>query len=216
MQIDLKQLIVPPGNVLHLKDIDWQMFETILDELGERRAARLSYNKGTLEIMTPLPEHEDDKDIIADLVKVILEELDLEFRNLGSTTFKTENMDRAVEPDACFYIQNEAAVRGKKRIDLTTDPPPDLSIEIDITSRTQLENYEGLGVPELWRYNGQRLRIDVLREGKYIESDISPIFPMISQLPSAIHQYVEQSKTAGRNATMKVFRRWVREQLQRS
>jgi Uma2 family endonuclease len=212
MQLELKQITVPPGNQLLLKGITWQMFETILSELGESRASRLSFSKGTLEIMVPLPEHEVGKVLIGDLVKIILEELDIEFCSLGSTTFKNENMAQAIEADDCFYIQNEAAVRGKNRIDLETDPPPDLAIEIDLTSRTQLNNYEALGVPELWRYNGRKLEISVLRDGKYVKGDISlqfPNFPIVDIIP----QYLEQSKTAGRNVAMKAFRAWVREQI---
>ncbi|MCL1463017.1 Uma2 family endonuclease [Argonema galeatum] len=213
MQIELKQLIIPPGNVLQLKDISWQMFEQILDELGESRATRISYSKGFLEIMAPLLEHEFDKGFIGDFVKILLEQLDIDFIDSGSTTFKKENMAQGVEPDASFYIQNEAAIRGKKKIDLTIDPPPDLAIEIDITSRTAFTNYEALGVTELWRYNGQRLQINVLQDNKYIESENSRIFSRFPQLREVIHQYVEESKVVGRNATMKAFRNWVTERL---
>lgn len=121
-------------------------------------------------------------------------------------------MAQGLEAHNSFYIQNEAAVRGKSRIDLATDPPPDLAIEIDITSRTQLNNYEALGVPELWRYNGHSLQISVLQDGKYIQSDRSfqfPNFPIAHLIP----QYIEQSKTAGRNVAMKAFRALVRSQI---
>lgn len=212
MQLGLKQITVQPGNQLLLKDITWQMFETLLAELGENRSSRLSYSNGTLEIMVPCMEHEVNKVLISDLVKILLEELDIEFWPLGSTTFKNQKMAQGVEPDTCFYIQNEAAVRGKNRIDLETDPPPDLAIEIDLTSRTQFNNYEALGVPELWRYNGRNLQISVLQNGKYIQSDRSlqfPNFPITELIP----QYLEQSKTAGRNVAMKAFRSWVRSQI---
>lgn len=212
MQLELNQLIVPPGHQLLLKDVSWQMFEDILEELGESRAARVSYSKGMLEIMTPLPEHEDDKVMIGDLVKALLEELDVEFRSLGSTTFKNQEMLQAVEADDCFYIQNEAAIRGKKRLDLSVDPPPDLAIEIDLTSRTKFNNYEALGVPELWRYDGQKLQRNVLANGNYLETKISYNFPNLP-IVEVSHQYIEQSKVQGRNATMKVFRSWVREQI---
>ena len=211
MLLELKQIILQPGNQLLLKDITWPMFETMLTELGESRASRLSYSKGILEIMVPLPDHEVGKEYIGDLVKILLEELDIEFCPLASTTFKNQKMAQGVEPDACFYIQNEAAIRGKNRIDLETDPPPDLAIEIDLTSRTQLNNYEALGVPELWRYNGSKLEISVLRDGKYVKGDVSlqfPNFPITEIIP----QYLEQSKIAGRNVAMKAFRAWVRSQ----
>ena len=115
--------------------------------------------------------------MIGDFVKVLLEELDMEFRSLGSTTFKSEAMKQGIEADDCFYIENEAAIRGKKRIDLTLDPPPDLAIEIDITSRTRLDNYQMLGVKELWRFNGTKLEINVLKAGQYIQSCKSLHFP---------------------------------------
>ena len=212
VQLKLKQLSVPPGQNVILKDVSWQEFEAILEELGEHRAARLAYNDGTLEIMTPLPEHEDNKQIIGDLVKALLEELDIEFRSLGSTTFKNKIVAQAVEPDQCFYIQNEAAIRGKKRIDLTVDPPPDLGIEVDITSRTHPSIYEALRVPELWRFDRGKLEINILRNGNYVESEYSFNFPRMP-LVEVIPRYLEQSKTAGRNATLKAFRIWVREHL---
>ena len=112
MQVDLRRWVVPLGHQVLLTDVTWAEFEAILDELGEERATRLSYSNGMLEIMAPSPEHEDDKVILADLVKIILEEQGVEFRNLGSTTFKNEAMDQAVEPDECFYIEHEPAIRG--------------------------------------------------------------------------------------------------------
>ncbi len=208
MLLELNQLVVQPGQQLLLKNVSWQMYENILEELGEKRAARVNYSQGLLEIMTPLPEHEDDKEIIGDLVKALLEELNIEFRPLGFTTYKNEQMSGGLEADQCFYIQNEAAIRGKKRIDLRIDPPPDLALEIDITSRTRLNNYEALGVPELWRYNGQSLEINVLESGKYVNSNISSNFPNLP-LVDVIPQYVERSKIEGRNATIKAFRSWV-------
>jgi Uma2 family endonuclease len=210
---ELRQLTVPPGNTVQLKNISWQMYEAILDEMGEGYAARLAYHKGTLEIRMPLPKHERAKSIIGDLVKVLLEELDIDCEPLGSTTFKREDMESGVEPDECFYIQNAAAIRGKDRIDLTNDPPPDLAIEIDNTSPTSLSSYQALKVPEVWRYNGRLLQINVLQEGKYVEANVSPNFPNFP-LIEVIPQHLEQSKVVGRNPTVKAFRNWVREQLQ--
>ena len=212
MLLELKRITVPPGQRVLLSDVNWQEFETILEDLGDHRASRVAYDNGILEIMTPLPEHEDDKVIIGDLVKAILEEMDIEFRSLGSTTFENEAMRQAVEPDDCFYIQNEAQIRGKKRLNLEIDPPPELAIEIDITSRTKFNNYQELGVPELWRYNGQTLEINILQSGKYVQSKTSLAFPNLP-IADVLHDFVEQSKVKGRNATMKIFRAWVREQL---
>ena len=208
MSLELERWTIPPGQQVLLQNISWSKFERILDELGEHRAARLSYSNGLLEIMTPLPEHEDNKAIIGDLIKILLEELGKEFRNLGSTTFKHEGMNQAVEPDECFYIQHEAAIRGKKRIDLTLDPPPDLVLEIDITARTRLGNYQQLGVPELWRYDGKVLEIYVLRESRYVQSDQSLQFPEFN-VRESIPTFLERSKVEGRTVVMREFRRWV-------
>jgi Uma2 family endonuclease len=211
MLLELNRIYVPPGQRVLLQGISWQEFETILEELGDRRAARVAYDHGVLEIMTPLPEHEHGKEIIGDLLKALLEELDIEFRTLGSTTFKNQQMAQGIEPDQCFYIQNEALIRGKKRLDLRFDPPPDLALEIDITSRTHPSIYEALKVPELWRFDRGRLQINLLRVGKYEVVSESPNFPGLP-LSEVIPSYLQQSETIGRNATMKAFRQWVRAQ----
>lgn len=212
MLLELKRIHVPPGQRVLLQDVTWQELEAILEDLGEHRAARIAYDRGILEIMAPLPEHEDDKEIISDLVKALLEELDIEFRCLGSTTFKNQAMAQGIEPDQCFYIKNESKIRGKKRLDLAVDPPPDLALEIDITSRTHPNIYEALKVPELWRFDRGKLQINVLQDGHYVESQQSlnfPLFPLIEAIP----QHLEQSTIAGRNATLKAFRIWVQKQF---
>ncbi|EKU98806.1 hypothetical protein Lepto7375DRAFT_8129 [Leptolyngbya sp. PCC 7375] len=210
--LQLRQLDVPEGQRLLLHDVNWTEFEAILEELGEHRSTRIAYNNGLLEIMAPLPEHEADKEIIGDLLKALLEELDIEFLTLGSTTFKNSVMLKGIEPDQCFYIQNEAVVRGKKRLDLTIDPPPDLALEIDITARTHPETYAALGVPELWRRVDQTIRIYQLQAEKYIEVAESPTFPGWS-LHTEIPSYIKQSRSDGRNQTMRAFRQWVRQCL---
>jgi Uma2 family endonuclease len=209
--LQLRQLSVPPGHRVLFRDVSWQEFEAILEELGEHRASRLAYNRGTLEIRMPLPKHEKTKVLIGDLVKILLEELSMDCEPFGSTTFKREDMVQGVEPDDSFYIQNYARMIGKERIDLTVDPPPDLAFEVDVTSKTQLDAYEALGVPELWRYEDGKLQINVLQDGKYVESKISPIFP---DLPifEVIPQFVEESKIIGRGLTLRKFREWIGKQ----
>ncbi|MFM2062430.1 MAG: hypothetical protein RLZZ507_2100 [Cyanobacteriota bacterium] len=212
MLLELKRIHVPPGQRVLLENVTWTELEAILEELGEHRAARIAYDQGMLEIMTPLPEHEFDKEIISDLIKALLEELDIEFLSLGSTTFKNQFMEKGIEPDQCFYIKNEGLVRGKKRLDLTIDPPPDLALEIDITSRTHPHIYQSLKVPELWRFENGKLQINVLVDGSYVVSQSSLNFPGLP-LIDVIPPYLESSGINGRNATIKRFRSWVREQL---
>lgn len=210
MLLELKKINILPGERVLLTDISWQEYEQILEELGERRSAKLSYSNGMLEIMAPLFIHENTTGLIGDFVKVLLDELELDYELSRSTTFKDRQMNQGVEPDDSFYIKNCLKIRGKERIDLTIDPPPDLAIEIDITSRTQLDNYQILGVPELWRYNGKRLQINLLQNDKYVESQKSSIFPDFD-LVNKIPQLLEQSKQIGSAKILKEFRAWVKE-----
>lgn len=106
MLLELKRLYIPPGEKVLLQNVSWQEFETILEELGEKRAARIAYERETLEIITPLPEHEVDKVLIGDLIKALMEELEIDFYSFGSTTFKSQLMQQGIEPDDCFYIKN--------------------------------------------------------------------------------------------------------------
>ena len=212
MLLELSRIQVPPGQRVVLQDITWQEFESVLEALGEHRAARIAYENGLLEIMAPLPEHEDNKEIIGDLIKALLEELEVEFRSLGSTTYKHEGMLKGIEPDQCFYVQNELAIRGKKRLDLSINPPPDLALEIDVTSRTHRSIYAALKVPELWRFENGNLQINILRQDRYEESPESSIFPSLP-LSEVIPRYLRESKIVGRNKALKAFRQWVKEQI---
>lgn len=210
--LQLKQLDIPPGHRLLLQDVSWQAFEAILDELGQR-STRLAYSNRTLEIVAPLPEREVAKVIVGDLIKILLEELGIDCESYGSTTFKRQDMGQGIEPDDSFYMQNAARMIGRDRIDLTIDPPPDLALEIDVTSKTQLDAYAALGVPELWRYENRQLRIDVLRGGKYMQSDSSPTFPNLP-IAEVITAYVNLGRVRGRSETLRDFRRWVKPQIQ--
>lgn len=212
MLIALEKIYVPQGQRVLLENISWQEFENILEELGENRSARIAYDQGTLEIMTPLPEHEFNKEIISDLIKALLEELEINFLSLGSTTFKNIKMYQGIEPDNCFYIANESKIRGKKRLDLTIDPPPDLALEIDLTSRTHQHIYAALGITELWRFEKGNLLIYLLQDGQYIEAEKSLNFPNL-RIKEVIPDYLQQVNRIGRNQVMKVFRQWVRKEI---
>ncbi|CAK0757615.1 Uma2 family endonuclease [Gammaproteobacteria bacterium] len=211
MQFNLRQLEIPPGQRLIMHGLDWEAFEHALDELGEKRGSRVHYQNGILEIMSPLLLHESDKNIIGDLIQALLEELDREFLNAGSTTFRSRRAGKGLEPDQCFYIEHERVIRGKTSVELDdNDPPPDLAVEVDITSKTDPALYAALGVPELWRFDGETLYIDLLQpNGCYIASEESRQFPYFP-LREAIPRYLKQSKIDGRNATLRAFREWVR------
>jgi len=211
--LKLKQIRVTPGERIILEDVSWQLFEAILNELGEHRGSRVAYSQGTLEIMAPLPEHERAKVIIGNLVIILLDELNLNWESLGSTTFKRKDISAGVEPDDCFYIQNYQLMIGKDRIDLTIDPPPDLAIEIDVTSKTKVSAYQTLKIPEIWRYENGNLEINLLQDEQYVKSEISSIFPSFT-IMELIPRFVEMARTKGSSSAIRQFRQWVREQIQ--
>ncbi len=198
--------------VLH--NLSWQQFENILENLGDRRSARIAYYDRELEIMTPLPEHEYYKDQISDALKFIIEILDIDFECYGSSTWKRKMMEAGVEPDNCFYFQNESLVRGKLTFDLEQDPPPDLALEVDLTSKSipRLPLYARLGVPEIWQYENGMLTIYQLHQGVYQTSPTSAIFPQLN-IPE-IPQLIEQYRPLGRRAFRQAIKEWIKAQIE--
>ncbi|MEH2093515.1 Uma2 family endonuclease [Nostoc sp.] len=198
----VSQMRLAPGSTVNIQDISWEEFESILQELGEKRSLRVAYSKSTLEIMVPLPEHEKSKDLISDIVKILLKMAGKSYEPFGSTTFKRENT-AGVEPDACFYIKNYQRMIGRRKLE-PNDPPPDLAIETDVTSKTTLDAYVAIAVPELWIYDSKKLRIYLLRDGRYIESDRSPNFPNIP-LTQMIAATVQRAWQVGTVQALKEF-----------
>lgn len=206
-------LSVPAGKSVLLENVGWQTFEKILSQLGDRRAARLAYDRGTLEIMAPLPEHEYYKEAVGDLVKDLADVLDVDYETLGSTTWKRPDLLAGVEPDNCFYFQHESVIRGKLDFDLTQDPPPDLVLEIDMTSKSldRMPIYARLGVPEIWRYDKGQIKIYQLQSEAYVETDTSLAFPKIPV--QQIIPFIQQHRASGKKVMRRAFREWVRLQI---
>jgi Uma2 family endonuclease len=201
-----------PENRVILKGVSWSTFKALLADVGDERAWRIAYDEGVLEIRMPLEEHEEPKRLIESFVEAIVDELEIELRSLGSLTLEREDLTRAVEPDSCFYIQNESLVRGRN-INLPNDPPPDLAIESDYTSSSvnKFTIYAAIGVPELWRYRRESLQVYQLVEGKYEVCDRSLAFPFlpVAEIPG----FIEQSRTVGQRAAVRLFRERMREIL---
>ena len=197
------RLSIEPGQKVTLQPVSWQRFEQILAELGESRSSRIAYFSGTLEIMSPLPEYERSKVLIGDWVKALLKAQKRRWESLGSTTFKREGMAAGIEPDDCFYIENYRAVIGQDRLDLAVDPPPDLAIEAELTSKTELSAYEALRVPELWIYQAGKLTIYLFQD-KYVESQTSLSFPDVA-IAQLIPQFIQRAKTVGVTQALEEF-----------
>ncbi|XZN91976.1 MAG: Uma2 family endonuclease [Microcoleus sp.] len=200
--------------LITLTGIKWQTFKAIMSDVGDGRAWRIAYAEGVLEIRMPLTEHEEPVGMIEHFVGVIVDEMEIEMRQIGALTLEREDLTRAIEPDTCFYIQNESVVRGKS-INLPADPPPDLVVESDYTSSSlnKFSIYAALGVPEIWRYRNQSLVVYQLVEGSYQERENSLAFGFlpIAEIPA----FIEQSKTIGQRAAVRLFREKVREFLNR-
>lgn len=198
-----------------LTGVSWQTFKALLADIGDNHAYRLTYDQGILEIRMPVTEHEEPKILIACFVTTFADELEIEIRQLGALLLEREDLNCAVEPDTCFYIQNESTVRGKN-IDLQTDPPPDLVVEVDYTSRSlnKFEIYSSLGIPEFWRYENQQLYVYQLIDQKYNLCAQSLAFPCLP-IPD-IPDLIEQSKIIGQRAVVRLFKTRIREIIQNS
>ncbi len=197
-----------------LYPISWETFIRISDELSLNPSKRLTYNEKYLQIMTPLGEHENNNWFIARLIFVMAEEWDMNIKSFGSLTLRRDDIQKGIEPDACFYLKNELEVRNKQNIDLNKgDIPPDLAIEIDITSGSlnKLPIYATLGVAEIWRYDGEVLQIYGLnlQQQNYELINKSLAFPRLDI--TLIPQWLQQRLIIGETATLKQVRQWIRE-----
>jgi len=201
----------PTEQKIILIGVSWETYEHLLDDLSDSGSPRLTYDRGTLEIMSPSAEHEEINRTIALLVEVLAEELGVDIRNLGSTTFRREDIERGFEPDSCFYIKHLDEIEGKTQLDLAVDPPPDLVVEIDVTSPSidKLPIYALAGVPEIWRYDGDgELVIYMLLAGEYQQSDASLAFPLMTG--ATLISFIRESRSMRRTAWLRKLRGWIR------
>lgn len=207
--LKLNQIEFQPGQRLIINDISWQDFTAILEELGEHRGARVSYFQGKLEIRQPLAIHEISKELIGDMIKLLMDELDMNYEPYGSSIFMYPDKLAGLEADASFYIQNAKKMIGKTDLNLLIDPPPDLVLEIDALSEVQLSAYLALGVPELWCYDEKDLQIFTLQSGNYVSVKNSPTFGNFTVIEEIL-KMMELSETEATSRIRKQFREWVR------
>jgi Uma2 family endonuclease len=200
------------GNRLVLYNVPWPTYRHLLRLFGESHV-RLTYDRGTLEIMTLTFGHENQGYILGRFIDALTEELGLPVAGGGSTTFKRRRKKRGLEPDACYWIANEPLVRGKARLDLRTDPPPDLVLEVDVThsSLDRMAIYAALGMPEVWRYDGRRLSFHTLgADGRYTEQPNSRAFPFLT--PADLMRFLALCGQADVNTVVRQFRASVHQQ----
>ena len=188
-------VLSPPEQRVVLRNVSWETYERLLTENLERNSPRFTYDHGVLEIMSPSAEHEWYNRLLSDLVKLLARELRIDLLDLGSTTFMREGADRGFEPDSCFYVTRARQVRGRKRIDLALDPPPDICVEVVVT-RPSLSKFPicaAFGVPEIWSYDGGRLSMYRLTGSDYAEVLSSYVLPGLTA--TQLTEFLELGKT---------------------
>jgi len=201
-------------NSMLLQGVDWRTYTRLLRAFAERPSVRLTYDRGELEIMSPLPEHESGAYLLGRFVDTLTEEHGLPVCAGRSTTFRRRSKQRGLEPDNSYWIKNADRVRGKRRIDLRVDPPPDLAMEVDITgsSLNRMAIYEALRVPEVWRSDGQILSFHILGpDNHYVDATHSLAFPTIT--PVDLMTFLALRGQVDENELIRRFREWLRQHL---
>jgi len=192
-----------------VRNVSWTTYESLLKDLDDHRGPRLAYDRGILEIMSPFIEHENINWILASIVDLTLAEMDVDSQNVGMTTFKKEAEKRGFEADSSFYIRNVDRIRGKKRLDMSIDPPPDLVIEVDVTndSLNKFPLYASLKVPEVWRFR-DALEIWILEQGTYFKQPVSKAIPILTD--GIISRLLESGLTSKRTVWLRESRATIR------
>lgn len=193
-----------------LNGLDYKAYVTIADALGEQ-PVRLTYNRGSLELMTKSRKHERGSNLLDAMVRLLTLELGIEVANGGGMTFRREVLDRGMEPDDCWWVQHERIMRGRDDYDIERDPPPDLAVEIEVSRNilNRLDIYAALRIPEIWRWKGQQVQILLLgADGKYVESERSRAFPFLPM--EEINHFLALRKKMGETELLRKFQEWVR------
>jgi Uma2 family endonuclease len=202
-----------PEARLVFHDVGWGEYEAMLRIVGERRI-RVTYDGGTMEVSMPSRPHEQAAQLLGFFIPRLAEELQIPCEPLGMTTWKRPDMEKGLEADQCYYIQNQAVVREKVELDLAVDPPPDLAVEVDIT-RSSLDRmgiYAELGVPEVWRYDGKNVTIYQRRpDGRYQLCETRRSFPGLR--PADVERFLELGRTSDKILWARELRDWVHNEL---
>lgn len=196
---------------LILHSVGWDFYERVLQQYENSNEVHFAYDDGFLEVEVPLYEHESVNRFLQNLITTICAEKEIDFINAGSTTFRQQAKAKGVEPDTAFYIQNESRIRGLKNLDLNQDPPPDLVIEVDVTSPSlnKMPIYAALGVSEVWLYKGEKVVFFKLYGGVYQETANSLALPFLDSL--TVNNFLEKGLTKSSTKWIREIREWVKE-----
>ena len=193
---------LPPGTRLHFPGT-LADYEYLLEQFCDRSTIRMRFRDDNILLMNPLPEHNNQVDILSDLIKALLRHQQRDWHSFTPLTLKLEGRS-GLEPDACFYIENYQQILGKQKLDLSVDPPPDLAIEIDVTSFTRIEDYIFLAIPEVWIYRQEELNIYQFKNNNYTATDTSQVFPDFP-IKQTIPQYITRAWSIGSGKALREF-----------
>ncbi len=203
---------LPADSFLIRENVSWEEYEDLLEQVGEATWLRIAYDDGTLEIMTVGPKHEKFATFIEGLVGVIRLRLRMNIVFFGSSTMRKEKKRKGIEPDACFYVQTAEALGNRMDLDFEKDPPPDVAVEVDVTrhSISKFGIYAGLGVPEVWIYDGKELKVHLLEQDEYLPAIESQALPILSG--PILSKFLSQLREAGELQAILAFDDWLQSQ----
>jgi Uma2 family endonuclease len=200
-----------PYEHVFLPGVSYATYEALVTEIEGRRRLRITYHHGEMEIMSPTQDHERPKKLIGQMIEVITEELGIPRMSCGSTTFKDKLLDCGLEPDECYYIQHEADVRGRT-VELRVDPPPDLVVEVDVTTSVidRFPIYAALGFPEIWQHVDGEIVIHLLQKnGQYAVATQSLALPKVWM--KKLVEHLDRCNVTDETTWIRAFRQWVRD-----
>lgn len=197
----------PPGGRILLDNVSWDEYESFCDLFAERHIF-LTYDQGELEIRMPSAEHDRAGYLFDGILAYVTRYFGMLIDGVGSATLRKKIKARGLEPDRAFYVNHAKSVLGKKNLDLSIDPPPDLAIETDVTSSSiaRMPIYASLGVPEVWRYDGQSLTFHQLQGEDYTETPVSIALPQLT--PTLISSWLTLGQSQGIHAVYDTIDAW--------
>lgn len=206
--LDFNQLELTKSEVIY--GVSWETYEVLVEKYWNQQCPRLTYDSGIMEVeVSNSDKHEEDNRNLSLLLQTILLELEIEHRNLGSTTFSKKSIRKGFEPDSCFYIESFKKIEGKSNLGLENKIPPDLIIEVNRTSSSvpRMPIFAGFGVSEVWRFNKEQVKFYILKDKVYLETEKSLAVPMLSSQKAT--ELLLESRKMGNVAWVKQIRNWV-------
>jgi Uma2 family endonuclease len=204
----LEQRHPEPGEAILLHNVSWETYEALLHDLDGQHL-RLTYDDGRLAIVSPLPKHDKVKTLIGRMIEQLSLELNIPVSSFGSTTWRRRKFRKGLEADECYYVQSETLVRGREDVDLKSDPPPDLAVEVDVTHHpvNRMKVYAGLGIPEVWVCSFEHVICMHLTKGRYKPAEKSLAFPFLR--PADLERFLALRGTTDETSLLRAFRNWV-------